>query len=341
MPMRILVIGLSNVGDAVLMSPVIGAVRAAYPQAELALVVGERARAVFARDPRITTLLSLDEAGKGRNRLKLLWWMWGYAPDLFIDVRQTLLPLVWKPWRAWRYARPVPKAITHMRDRHLWRLRAQVGRELPLPEGPPIWIAPEDDAAADRLLQHRGIQGARRVVILCPGARSHTKRWYGDRFAAVADRLIQELGVDILLTGEPDEAPIIDEVAGAMRRQAHSAVGSTTVPQLAALMRRAALVVTNDSASLHVASAVGTPTLALFGPTDPRKYGPTAPRSRAIHRRLFCAPCEQALCRFHHECMRFISIEDVVNAAKELLQPTADSRQHTAHSKQQTEEAPS
>ena len=104
-----------------------------------------------------------------------------------------------------------------------------------------------------------------------------------------------------------------------MRQRAHSAASLTTLRQLGALMERAALVITNDSASLHVAGAVGAPVLAIFGPTDARKYGPTGPKARVIRRRLFCAPCEQAQCRFSHECMRFIPADEVVAAATELL----------------------
>jgi ADP-heptose:LPS heptosyltransferase len=99
-----------------------------------------------------------------------------------------------------------------------------------------------------------------------------------------------------------------------------------TLPQLAALMQRAGLVLTNDSASLHLACAVGAPVLALFGPTDPRKYGPTGPRDRVLQRRLFCVPCEQALCRFNHECMRFITPDEVYEAARQLLDEASASR---------------
>jgi lipopolysaccharide heptosyltransferase II len=154
---------------------------------------------------------------------------------------------------------------------------------------------------------------------MCPGARSHIKRWSGERFAAVADRLVEELSVEIVVTGEPDEAPLVEDVLKAMRHRAHNGVGQTTIQQLAALMQRARLVITNDSASLHLACAVEVPVLALFGPTDPRKYGPTGPHDRVIQRRLFCTPCEEALCRFNHECMRFISVEEVFETAKEML----------------------
>jgi heptosyltransferase-2 len=84
-------------------------------------------------------------------------------------------------------------------------------------------------------------------------------------------------------------------------------------------MRRARLVVTNDSASLHVASAAGAPVVAIFGPTDERKYGPTGERGRVVRRRLFCSPCERALCRFHHECMAFVTVDEVFRAAQDVL----------------------
>ncbi len=142
----------------------------------------------------------------------------------------------------------------------------------------------------------------------------------------MADRLIDALGVEVVLTGEPDEASIIQEITTAMRHRAHSAIGCTTIRQLAALMQRASLVLTNDSASLHLAGAVGVPVLALFGPTDPRKYGPTGARDRVIQRRLFCVPCEQAQCRFNHECMRFIPADEVFEAARAMLENACLSR---------------
>ncbi len=159
----------------------------------------------------------------------------------------------------------------------------------------------------------------KRFVIICPGARSHIKRWVAEGFARVADRLIAEAHAQVVFSGEPDEEPVINAIRELMNHPAHSAVGLTTVRQLGALMRRAALVITNDSASLHLASAVHVPTVAIFGPTDERKYGPTSPHSRTIRRRLFCAPCEQPLCRYSHECMRFVSPNEVFAAAKAIL----------------------
>ncbi len=212
--------------------------------------------------------------------------------------------------------------MTHRRERHLWELHrhAPAAAQAPGPEDAPLWFSPRDAAHVDALWSRWQLRDDRPLIVISPGARSHIKRWSAEGFARVADRLMTEAGAQVVFVGEPDEEPIVDDILGLMRQRAVSAVGLTTIRQSGALMRRARLVITNDSASLHLASALRVPTVAIFGPTDERKYGPTAPAHRTVRRRLFCAPCERALCRFNHECMRFITPEEVVRAATELLQ---------------------
>ncbi|MBI4342091.1 MAG: glycosyltransferase family 9 protein [Candidatus Omnitrophica bacterium] len=324
-PERILIIGLSNAGDAVLMSPVIARLHRAYPKAEMTLAVGERAEPLFVGDPRIGRVVIMEEFQGLLGRLRLVGLVWRLRPTLLVDLRQTLLPVIWKPWRLWRYVWPVP-AASHMRDRHVLRLRAQGSglRALAEPiDGPPIWISPEASASIAQLLKRIPLKADRRIVVLCPGARSHIKRWAAERFAALADRLITDAQVEVVLTGSPEEAPIVREVMEAMSQRAHSLAGRTSLTQLAALMQRADAVVTNDSASLHLACAVGTPVVAIFGPTDPRKYGPTGLRDRVIRRRLFCSPCEQALFRFSRVCMRCVSVDEESEAARQILQKSS------------------
>ena len=330
-PRRVLIIGPSNIGDAVLISPVVARVHRAYPSAHVTLLVGERARAVFANDPRIRQVWVMEEWSGLAGRLRLLWAVWRLRPKVLIDLRQTILPLLWRPWRILRYVRPVPKTATHMRQRHLWRLHTQEPRlktgnsEAPL-QSQAIWVSREDVASVERLLVRWGVDPAKPLAVVCPGARSHIKRWPADRFAQVADRLIARHQMEVVFSGEPDEIPIIQDILRSTQHRAYNAAGSMTLPQLAALMQRARLVLTNDSASLHLACAVGAPVLALFGPTDPRKYGPTGPRDRVLQRRLFCVPCEQALCRFTHECMRFLTSDEVYEAARQLLDGASASR---------------
>ncbi|MBI3323385.1 MAG: glycosyltransferase family 9 protein, partial [Candidatus Omnitrophica bacterium] len=211
--MRILVIGLSNVGDGVLMSPVIARLAEGYPQARVTVLVGERARALFAGDPRVHELMTLDGFAGWSGRLRLIGLIWRMRPDLLIDLRHTALPLVWKPWRCWRYFWPVPKHL-HMRERHLWRLKIQGNFGLDNPQSTirnpqcldrsAIWISPDDQRQVTTLASRWGLAEGKPLVVVCPGARSHTKRWYTDRFAAVADGLIEEAGAEVVLTGEPE-----------------------------------------------------------------------------------------------------------------------------------------
>ena len=323
---RALIIGPSNIGDAVLASDVVAAVHHRFSEAHLTLVVGARARRLFVEDPRVDTLVDADAFTSLGGRLKLALALWRYQPHIVVDLRHTAYPLLLAPLRVWRYLRQPPRTIRHMRERQLWKLRVQVpalAAASPQREGSsglePLWIGAKDAGQIDTLWRRWGLEGARRLVVICPGARSHIKRWAAEGFARVADRLIEEAGAQIVFSGEPEEESVVQEVLGCMRYRACSDVGLTTVRQLGELMRRAQLVITNDSASLHVASALRVPTVAIFGPTDEAKYGPTSARRRVIRRRLFCAPCERSLCRFNHECMRFISSGEVYEAARHLL----------------------
>lgn len=314
---RILVIGLSNVGDAILSGDAIAALHRRFPEAHLTLVSGDRACTLYRDDSRITTLVNVSQFGSPAGALRLVWALWRFKPQVIVDLRQTLYPFLFKPWAAWRYFRPVPASITHRRQRHLWKLRVQTGT-IAEPAGDALWRSPRDQAHAESLRRKWQLDPARPVIVVCPGARSHVKRWTVEGYAQVADRLHED-GAQIVFSGETAEEAVIEQIQQLMRHPSRSLVGLTTVRQAGAFMAGAALVITNDSASLHLASAVNAPTVAIFGPTDARKYGPTAPARRLLRRRLFCAPCEAPLCRFNHECMRFIGADEVYRATRELL----------------------
>ena len=186
--------------------------------------------------------------------------------------------------------------------------------------GPCITVGPEDEQAVDRWLA-AAPPGAP-LVAIAPGARSHLKRWPAPGFAAVADALVRERGAQVLLVGDAEDRPTAEQVAAAMQYAPMNLAGRTTLRQLAALFRRMALVLTNDSACLHVAGAVGTPVVALFGPTDPVKYGPTGPRDSVVRLGLVCSPCERALCPYGHECLQWLPPRDVLAAARNALRDT-------------------
>ena len=316
---RVLVISLSNIGDAMLTLPVLDLVRRRHPDAAITVLAGERSAVVFARRPDVAEVVVAQRRGPWRATVALWRRLRRQRFDLVIDLRHTLWPLLLGAPRHSPLVRHPPRRLMHMRDRHLWRAQQALGTSEE-PSQPGAQIPPEDAAFAHRWLRQAGVPDGARLVAISPGARSHIKRWTSAGFAAVADRLIADTHCHVLLTGESSEREVVASVTARMRQPgAHVAAGATTLGQLAALLQQCRLLITNDSATMHVAAYLGVPVVAVFGPTDPRKYAPRGPHDRVIQRPLHCVPCEASRCRFHHECMDETTPEEVFAAACAIL----------------------
>jgi heptosyltransferase-2 len=177
-----------------------------------------------------------------------------------------------------------------------------------------LGITDADRAAAAAWLDKRGIADG--FVALAPGSIWGTKRWPG--YA----ELVTRLEGPVVVIGGPDDASLAAQVAGAAPHRAHSAAGELSLRASAALLERARVLVTNDSAPLHLAGAVGTPVVAIFGPTVPSfGFGPRGAGDRVIQRdELACRPCSRhgpQVCPLgHHRCMQEIAVEQVWNAVR-------------------------
>ena len=171
-------------------------------------------------------------------------------------------------------------------------------------------------------LRDKGIESGgeggpkRRFVAVNPIAFWETKLWEEGKFAELCDRVWLEIGLRVILTG--GAAAPLDRISVRMKTEAVNLGGRTTLRELACLYRQAALVITTDSGPMHLAAAVGTPVVALFGPTDPLRTGPYGPGHRVIRRELACMPCLQKRCETK-QCMREIDVEEVLTATKEIL----------------------
>jgi heptosyltransferase-1 len=155
-----------------------------------------------------------------------------------------------------------------------------------------------------------------RFVAVNPVALWETKLWEDNKFAELCDRVRQELGIGVILTGS--EAGPLDRICAQMKTAAVNLGGRTTLRELACLYSDASLVITTDSGPMHLAAAVGTPVVALFGPTDPARTGPYGPGHRIIRCGLSCSPCFRKHCKAPR-CMTEISVEDVFATVKEVL----------------------
>jgi 3-deoxy-D-manno-octulosonic-acid transferase/heptosyltransferase-1 len=155
-----------------------------------------------------------------------------------------------------------------------------------------------------------------RFVAVNPVAFWETKLWEDKKFADLCDRIRRELGIGVILTGDEDGP--LDRVRALMKTEAVNLGGKTTLRELAFLYSEAALVITTDTGPMHLAAAVGTPVVALFGPTDPARTGPYGPGHRIIRSGLDCMPCFRKQCETK-SCMKEIAVEEVFAATKEML----------------------
>ncbi len=148
-----------------------------------------------------------------------------------------------------------------------------------------------------------------------------------DRYAGLADALVQEHGWRIVLMGGNKERQTIEEIVARTSSRIGTVAGILTFRQSAALIARSALVVSGDTGPMHMAAALGTPQIALFGPTSPAWYGPRGGRSLTLARPVPCGPCDKAECpktgTMHQRCLTEIGVDDVLEAVRTLTRPPA------------------
>lgn len=313
---RILVITLSNIGDIILTTPVIRTLVVEYPGSRIDVMVGPGGKAVFECDPDIFKVIVYDKhlpiAEKRRLQLKLKRLKY----DLVVDIRNTVFPLLIGPKYRTSTLHKFPKGNIHRKKRHLHLLGSLGIKQFE--EQSYIYITNEDEAYVEELLKKNGITFP--FVVINAGAKSHLKRWTEDGFAEVADRLVSECGACVVFVGLKEDEDIVARIMGRMRNKAHDLSGKTNIRALAALLKKSRLLITNDSAPLHAGCAVGTRVLAIFGPTDPAKYGPTGEFDMVVNKKLSCSPCEVATCAHNYECMKLISADEVFDTARMMLE---------------------
>ena len=330
---KILIRGPNWVGDAVLAIPAMKAVRKHFSGAQITLLVRPWVAGLF------SSASFVDDVWAEAKPSGIADWT-----RLTRDIRARRFDLALLLPNSFESALMiflggVPRRVGYGTDGRRWMLtdsitpaerpRHQVNYYLDLAKAlsastdhPSLEIQAtiEERAHARRLLANQGIAGGVPFLVLNPGAAyGSAKRWREDRFADVADILADELKLQVALIGSEAERTIAEEIRSRMKSTAAVLNGKTSLETLIGVLAESSLMVTNDSGPMHIAAALGVPTVAVFGSTDDLVTGPYGPRTRIVKHPVECSPCLLRECPIDHRCMNGVTVEDVCKAARDVM----------------------
>lgn len=324
---RILIIKPGAMGDLLHLTPTIRELRKRFPQARIDMLVGNRASIeLFRHHPHIADILVFDRKGEHSSfsALRALWkQISSRSYDLVINFQRSNL----KTWFLTSAALPCRMLVYHKTRTgtvhavadHL-KTVASLGISAERSELE-LYLSTEDRHYAAELFASRGLD-KHPVVALNPGASHPVNRWSTARFAALADRVSNELNAAVIIVGGPGDTPLAHEIDSQSRSHPLILTGTTTLLQLGAVLEKSAVLVSGDTGPMHMATAMRTPVIALFGAADPARTGPTGSGNRIIQAAgLDCVPCRSRKCgnSRYLECMERITVDDVFEAIKKML----------------------
>jgi lipopolysaccharide heptosyltransferase II len=338
-PASLLVRATNWLGDAVMTTPALAGLRDALPDARIVILARPLVADLFRHHPDVDEVMVYERPGRhdgvlGRLRIAgelrrrgfdgalLLQNAFDAALIAFLggiperagyptDARRFLLTL----------PVPLPPGYQERHDVEYYLcLLDGLGIPRPVPAALKLAVTEEEREAMATRLASLGVARDEPIVAINPGATyGSAKRWYPDRFAAVADTLSEEWRAAVVLVGSPAEAPLAGEIEASMRSPAVNLAGKTAVRELMALLSLSSFLVTNDSGPMHIGAALGVPLVAIFGPTDWRRTSPWSSRAKIVRVGIDCSPCRLRVCDRGHECMLGVTPGMVVDAARDLL----------------------
>lgn len=341
-PRSVLILKPCCLGDVLLTTPLVAAIRAAYPHARITYAVGDWARPMVATSRHIDATLTLPErwtpgsllatAREFRRQRFEIVFVPDRSPVLTLLTCLARIPVrvgLDSAGRGFAYTHRAPVSSIVMHEAEQYNLLAAAANLSTPPQR--LFFFPRAEAeqsAATILAEHRLSTGP--LVVLHagggqnPGMTLPRKRWLPERWSAVADELIRQHGAKVLLVGGPSDQEVVAAVRQSMREPAIELVRHWNWDELGALIRQSDLFLGHDTGMMHLATAVGTPTLAVFGPSDPQIYGPYSKRSTYVWRPTYESPCfyeGMAVpdCPCAMQCMRNVQVSNVLQAAHKLL----------------------
>ena len=337
---KILVRAPNWVGDGVMATPALTTLRSNFKEAEIIVLAKPAVAALLLHHPAIDRILVYEAPGRHTGPvgfLRLVTLLRRERFDLAI-LLQNAFEAALLSWLA-----GIPKRHGYDTDGRAFLLTSALSRKkapqhqreafsqvvpckyqqsaIPTPENTPSLLLMEEEVKTVSVkLASLGIAKNDFLVGISPGtATGSAKRWLPERFAELADRLVEKYQAKILLLGGPNDRAVSEEVQSTMKREAILLAGDSPLREMMAVLSLCRLSISNDSGPMHIASALGIPYIALFGATIPAAAFPGGLTGRGIYHAVNCSPCKFSVCPVNHHCMTAISVEEVFTVAQELI----------------------
>lgn len=336
--LNILVIKLSSLGDVILITPTLKALRRKFPRAQIVCLIGEESRIVLQSCPYVDQLIVLDVKNKEKGWLAL-WKFAGklrrYKFDKIIDLqnnrRSHLLAGLSFPRESYGFdngkwgfflthkIKDAKKSLSPLE--HQFQILKMLDMAYPKDDSLELWPLEKSRKDVSQLMEEQWLAHGVNIVgiNLSASQRWGTKNWPLEHTARLCDALAAQ-GIRVIVTGMEQDRETARQLLTMTRTKPENFVGKTDIMQLAVLIKQCRVYITPDSAPMHIAAAMGVPFIALFGPTSSKRHVPPAKNYMVLERNLKCAPCYRATCRVKtHACLHEISPEEVVKNVLQFL----------------------
>ena len=339
-PKKILVIQTAFLGDVVLTTPLLGAIKDGFPKARLSVLVIPRTKEILAGHPDVDEVLVYDKKGDQRGlrgllrtakRLERCGFDLCFLPHR--SFRSAILATLGRIPRRIGFGRSAGSLLytdrvvrdqaRHEVDRILSLLAPLDIEPASATRHPRVAVDPAAQDAVDRILKTEGIKPGDCLIGMAPGSVWATKRWLPEGFAAVADALMDTYHSRILLIGSKEDEAVIKEMIARSRQKLVNLAGQP-ITELVATLSRCRLLITNDNGAMHIGTALGVPIVAIFGSTSPGGgYGPYTKTAEIVEHTLPCRPCGKhghAKCPLgHFNCMKQITSGEVMAGVEKMM----------------------
>lgn len=336
---KILLVKVERIGDLVLSTPAIRAIRGQFPHSSISIIVNPPTRQIIENDPYLNEVIAYDikgTHGNFRQKIRFIRNLRSRKFDLGIDL--STRDFFFTPaWLLCLSGTKINLGLDNYARGFLFNIKVKSNREpMPLaqevlhilsPLGtaisdikPKLFVSGEDKNYVQEYLNREGINKENLLIAIHPGGFYETQRWRADGFAKVARYLIERYKARVVFVGSQEENKLINEIMSLITDKPINLAGKTSLGQLMALIQRCHLFIGNSSGPLHIALGFNIPTISFLGPTLPERWQPQSRENIVFRKDLPCSPCGLGYCwRKDFACMKEIRPEEVMDAVDSQL----------------------